>query len=217
MKSLFYTIVSFLLLSCSTSQDNSIYVRGSEFLYEVEISDGNNILDTQSILLRVPSEGVSRFTYGQTGIQYLYITLSESDGDTLTEVTGVVESSDKIYLHPPRKDFMAFAEIPPQPQISLPLKVGNYSETELKIAKGWGELNGKKIKQSLKVAGGDELKMYGHSYDSLWLIEGKNISHLNELGQYSVTYWFDEKLGFIRMKYTKPDSTIVDLKLKKFN
>ena len=46
---------------------------------------------------------------------------------------------------------------------------------------------------------------------------GWNTSHIEELGQYKVTYLFNERFGFVRFLYEKPDGSIVDMRLKQTN
>jgi hypothetical protein len=38
-----------------------------------------------------------------------------------------------------------------------------------------------------------------------------------ELGEYHCKYWFNEELGLIRLYYTKPDGSVVDLYLGSTN
>ena len=48
-------------------------------------------------------------------------------------------------------------------------------------------------------------------------IEGWNVSHVEEFGQYKVTYFYNENYGFVRFLYEKPNGSIVDIKLKQTN
>ena len=154
--------------------------------------------------------------FNQTEIKYVYTDQINSSGDTLIETTGVIDSCDKeIFLHPPRKAYMRFSEIPPFPQISLPPALRTKKETELSIVTGYGELNGKVIKQVLIVTAKEDININKKKYSDCWVLEGENINYIDKLGNYKVRYWFNTKFGFVKMLYTKPDGSTVSLELVK--
>jgi len=213
------TIISGIILSslfgCSAQEKNPIYYKGREFTYQVEITQNSTILKSERIKLKVTDDLRAKiFTGGQTGIKYFYEDRIDSiSRKPLVESTGVIDNEKRVFLHPPRFSYMAFAEIPPMPDISRNPEIGVSQETILDGIKGHGNLDGKEIKQIDKIVRRENIELFGKIYKNAWVIKGRNTNYLEELGEYKVTYWFDEKFGFIRMKYEKPNGEIVDLKL----
>lgn len=206
------------LFGCSSQEKNPIYYEGREFIFQVTISKDSTILKTHKIKLKVTNGLYAKIIFEgkQTGVQWVYETgVDSTTGKTMTETTGVIDDSTDVSLHPPRFGYMAFTEIPPFPDISLPPDTGSTSTITLYGIRGHGDLDGKKIKKTFKVVGETSLTLFKKTYKNVWVIKGENTNYLKELGQYKVTYWFDEKFGFIRMKYEKPNGEIVDMKLEK--
>lgn len=117
---------------------------------------------------------------------------------------------------------MKFTEIPPFPEIGVPVPndTGWSTQGEMHIPVDWEgemqkELGGKVLKQSTALIKIEPITLFGKTYDSCRIITGKNDNYIQELGQYKCTYWFNTTYGFVRLLYTKPDGTTVDMKLKK--
>ena len=208
-------IFLYTLVSCSEQDKNPIYYEGREFTYIVEIIKDDKIRK-HTLKLKVTNALWSKImTGGQTGIEYIYKDIIDSTtGKPLFETTGAIDKDNRVFIHPPRKAYMAFAEIPPMPNIYRNTEVGTTSESVLSVVKGHGILDGKKIKQVDTVVAKKDVKLLGKEYNDVWIIHGENTNYLDELGKYRAVYWFEQTNGFIRMKYTKPNSETVDLKLK---
>lgn len=204
------------LLGCSESGKNKTYYKGREFVFQVDILKDSLLLKTHEIKLEV-TDGLRAkiMTGGQTGIQYTYTDLIDSTTNkSLVEITGAIDKNNRVFIHPPRMAYMAFAEILPFPDINRKTEIGVNSEGVLSGIKGHGELDGKEIKQVDTIVAKKDVKLLGKKYNDVWIIHGENTNYLDELGRFKVIYWFDQNFGFIRMKYIKPNEEIVDLKLK---
>jgi len=51
----------------------------------------------------------------------------------------------------------------------------------------------------------------------VWINEGYNTNYIDELGQFKCISLFNEEIGFVNIQYLKPDSSIVEFKLKSIN
>ena len=213
---IFSILISLLGTSCSgtVDADNHIYKPGREFYYDVyEIHHGAKDTVFHEIKLVVNEPEFPQFLFEQTAVEWHYLDIIEGDG-YMKAATGVVEDSGNVYLHPPRKFYMSFAQIPPHPDIHLPVRMGNRSEHELVIEKGWGDtLNGKTIKSFLKVTGTENLVLGNNEYNDCFIFEGNTLNYADELGVYYAKYWFHKDFGFVKFHYIKPDSSAVIMEL----
>lgn len=196
------------LFSCA-SQEATIYKKGRKWTYNCTFYDTRNaVVDSFSIKMEVKNNRVALLS-GQIPIVYNY----NDNLEIIEELTGVIEEEDEISIHQPRLGKMNFTAILPMPSVRKPFEGISESEVETKIVKSsFPELNGKVVKQQKKTLGeatwifkGEEIKCY--------LSEAKNTNLIEEFGQYSYKLWFNEKYGFVKYEYTKPDSTKVIIEL----
>jgi hypothetical protein len=158
---------------------------------------------------------VASMLSNQKGVTYTYGNCA--DRETYSESTGVEETDKNVFLHSPRLGMFAFTEVLPFPSISLPAELVTSAESELHVAKSsFKPAENKTIKQLLERTGTDTLSVGKNKYPC-YLLEGKNTNYIAELGQYHCKYWFNEQLGFIRLYYTKPDGSAVDIYLESTN
>jgi len=217
VKSICYLLILCSFFGCSSQEKNPIYYKGRTFIYQVKTLKDSTVLRTDKIKLKVTDNLSAKIMFlgKQTGIKWVYETVVDStSGKPITETTGVIDDSTQVYLHPPRLNFMSFTEIPPFPNIFLPPDTRSTITVTTSVVKGFGKLDGKKLKQTFKVIGKENLTLFDKKYKDVWVIQGGNTNYIDKIGQYKVTYWFDQNYGFIRMKYEKPNGEIVDLKLK---
>lgn len=203
-------------MGCNSSvdADNHIYVPGREFFYDVYIIQ-NDAKDTvfHEIKLVVKNPEFPQSSFGQTAVEWHYLDVLEGDKYMIAP-TGVVEDSGQIYLHPPRKFYMNFAQIPPHPDRTFPIRIGSRAEHELRIEKGWGDsLNGKTIKSFLEVKDPEDLVLGGHEYKNCYILEGNTLNYVDELGVYYAKYWLHKDFGYVKFHYVRPDSSSVIMEL----
>lgn len=132
----------------------------------------------------------------------------------IQETTGIIEDETGISIHQPRLGDLYFTAILPMPSVNFPLENKTESEIETKILKSsFREINGKTIKQAKRSLGIDTL-LYKGKLINCYVFEAENLNYITEIGKYSVRYWFNEKYGFVKYLYTKPDGTHIDIKLE---
>jgi len=218
MRYLIITIYLFLP-HCSISQNTkNVYSNGDSILfYAYTIQNNEDTTHTDSILMVIEDNPLTQTFFNQIQISYNYLSRLDKNGKTIIEKTGIVVDSNYVYIHPPRKSFMSFAEIPPQPSINLPPQIGTKKETKLKIIKGWGSLNGKTISQRSEIMKIEPLKLFDKTYEGSVLTKGTNTSHIQELGEFTIKHWFKKDFGFIRLRYEKPKGDVIDIKLKSYS
>lgn len=207
------SLIALLFFGCGINKDNKIYVPGKTFTYNVYEITAEKDTTPHIIRLVVKSLGFPQTLFDQTPIEYHYTDIKR-DGKVSVERTGISESKERISIHPPRMNYMAFAEIPPQPSVNLPLSVGTSRDITLEVVKGWDSLNNQTIKQHEKVIAKEDIELEGKQYKGCLVTEGSNVSHIEKLGRYSMKYWFHNDYGFVKMVYTKPDGARVVLNLK---
>lgn len=175
---------------------------------KMEIKDPKSIFE---IILSVNS-GLSPFIqqlpdYNQTVITYdfkLY------DGSLWTnEMTGIIENSKNVWMHPPRTDFFKILEINPFPYIKAPFKIGNEWTWKLKFGDHW------KDKRWLLWQGENE-NIYSYKITNkvklktklgildCFIVVGEAKS---SLGKTNLKSYFNEKFGFVKLDYTNIDGT----------
>src|SRR5690606_20026204 len=166
VKSFLPIIVLSSLFGCSAQEKNPTYYEGREFLFQVAIGKDSTKLIKHTIRLKVTNDLKAKiFTGGQTGIKYFYEDIIDSiSGQPLMESTGAIDNGKRVFLHPPRLAFMAFAEIPPMPAISRNPEIGISQETILDGIKGHGNLDGKEIKQIDEIVARESIELFGKTY-----------------------------------------------------
>lgn len=212
MKKLYFILLLFGSFCCSCTIKNSdfIYQAGREWIFSVYFYNADQeLIDT--IEVKMESKRFNRLSFfsGQKGLNYEYAGIKEK--------AGFIEDERHVFLHPPRMGLFDFAEIPPMPQVNLPPHLITEAAIELKIVAGFKELDGLTISQKRQQKNETEDFNYKGSQLFCYRIEGMNTSHLEELGQYKVTYLFNEQFGFVRFLYEKPGGSIVDMQLKETN
>lgn len=217
--SIFCFIIITTIYSCtnkSETDDNKIYKDDREWIFDVAFKDAGGIVtDTCSLKLQVGEVSLASLLAEQKGVTFEYHNCAGSE--SYKETTGVLENEEQVFLHSPRDGAFAFTEVVPFPTIAYPLESKTSSEIELHVAKvPFKPAENKIIKQILERTTTDTITYKGTKL-TCYLIEGKNTNYIEEIGQYSGIYWFNEKYGFVRLLYKKPDGSTVDLVLAETN
>ena len=72
---------------------------------------------------------------------------------------------------------------------------------------------GKTISYKSEQKGSETINHNGKEIEC-YTIKGENTSHIEELGQYKVKYYFHSTLGFVRWEYTLPNNEKIIVQLK---
>ncbi|MBO6606685.1 hypothetical protein [Psychroserpens sp.] len=203
--------------------NNEIYKTGTNYVFDYEIiqngkayklkknngmfagSDfelvpvGTDSLEVEKInmsIQAVPDE--DRSNENQTQITYSQIPSLNS-----YQMTGLVENTDNIWLHPTRAGFFNSLETCPFPFIKKPLKVGTEWTDAMKIGQGWrnelwGMWEGSLILDyTYNITGKKLLKTELGSIEC-FIIESTASS---SIGTTKLTSYFSEEYGFVRYEY----------------
>lgn len=215
----------FLLFSCGNPEESaSIYKPDRIWNYSVSITDHlGNISDTFTLVKTSKTSAFFERIIRPIAVEYEY---KSADSLLIKERTGVVDNEKSISLHPPREHVLEFTEVAPFPGATKKMKSNTFisysSESDLHIQKatyfdkGRNEtvdLAGKVIKQHLWVADTTTIK-YQNETLFCYVLNGKNLNYIEELGEFKCTYFYNEKYGFVKWIYYPPwgDEVVIFLR-----
>ena len=118
----------------------------------------------------------------------------EFDGRTNMEVTGIVEDSVRIWMHPFRQNQYNFMEVAPFPEVLIPIKVGEKWGRVLNIG-SWGVWSDHSVAFEYEVIGYEQIQI-GYGSIEAWRISSYSIA---DFGNSTHNFWFHPKLGFVKM------------------
>jgi len=193
------------------SSDGDIFVTGSQWVYVVTTLDSSkSIMKSDTITLTVEK---GSFLVRQKKISWsIKNKLPDGSTEEIKEITGVVENKDRIWLHPPRFDYLKFTELTAFPEIKFPINQGKTWTSTLHIGAGWGKWKGEKVSSTYEIKGVNTKEMKTQNSDSCYLVSAVSKS---KLGVYKTTYCFNLTTGFEYINYEHPDGTLTNITLKK--
>lgn len=109
-----------------------------------------------------------------------------------------VQDSAGVMVTSPNRGVFAATEHVPNPQIKFPISIGDSIYVEQPLS------NGKVMKGYLKVIEELEYGSYLNEITYAWKIEAYNLND----DKYSATYYYNEKKGFVYLKYELNDKEI---------
>lgn len=202
-------------ISCSNEEvipnDNlrNIFKPCRTFIYRAQYWDlDRNLISDELIRVDVPGTAWEYQPESQDEIviQYQY---DPEDIDSLEKyslnpvlnhwtsktTTGIIETADRVWIHPFRSNQYNFTEVAPFPEVDFPLEVGKIWSGNLSILDGWGVWEHSTLNHVYEVVGYE-------SFDTpLGPLEAWHIySHTSAtFGSSSHDFWFHEKYGFVKM------------------
>lgn len=215
----FITLIFLLITvsSCSNAQNKSsnIYSENREWTFNAKFTDNKGIpLDSCFIKMKVSKPHLVSFIAKQIPIIYTY----EINAKKYEEKTGVEENESGVFIHPPRLGIFSFLQVPPMPSITYPLNSIVEKEIELNTLKSeFKPASGKKIKQQLKQNNEIVTWLFKNQEIECVKVVGQNINYTEEIGTFKAEYWFNEVYGFVKMRYVKPDNTVLEITLTETN
>lgn len=153
----------------------------------------------------------------QSEIRYQYQFTVEPAIVPFSSTTGVVENEKNIWLHPPRDKYFMILELNPFPYIRQPFKKGTSWKWSLKIGDYWKDERWKlwngPITNNYKysIVGKEALHTKLGKLDC-WIVEGTAES---AIGSTSLTGYFNESFGFVKLDYVNIDKSKVIIEIKK--
>ena len=128
--------------------------------------------------------------------------------------TGIIENVEKIWMHPFRSNQFAFTEVAPFPEIEYPLKVGKTWTGQLRLQEGWGDWENTSGNFSYEIVEQGAVETLYGNIDNCWKV--KSLSYY-PFGQSHFDYWFNEKLGFVKMNYRNYGGQYLEIELEEVN
>jgi hypothetical protein len=209
-------VLLLLMPGCGKKYDTGIYRTGRSWDFYAYFFDAqNHVTDSCSLQLKIGNGGILSSITGQRELKYTYGKCCGKDG--ITETTGVDERADFVFIHPPRLASFSFTEIPPMPEVRLPVDMTGTSTSELKVVKAdFKGLDGKTIRQKSRPAGMEDFRFADTTIKCV-VLEGENTNYLDELGLYKGAHLFNGHFGFVQLNYYKPNGESVKIILKATN
>lgn len=207
----------------SVDLNNEIYKVGNAFVYDYEIilnenkqklktnidsypkpefefapAESDSLAVNHLHLIVRPVEGEKRIHKLQTQIEYIPDPVFNE-----ISLTGAVENKENVWIHPIRTGFFGSLETAPFPYVKRPLEIGTEWSDKMLIGENWSnDLWGKwtgslLINYHYKIIGKTTLKT------KIGEIECHIIKSTAEskIGTSTLTSYFSEKHGFMRMEY----------------
>ena len=169
-----------------------------------------------SVIMRVSSGNpMADFMpdYDQTGLIYIL------NGENGYSSTGAIENEANTWIHPPRSKYFQILELNPFPYIKAPYKIGTKWTWSLKIGDPWGDerwkvwKGGIENKYTYEITGQETLKTALGDIEC-FIIESEATSRI---GETSLTAYFNEKYGFVKLAYTNIDGSKTNLELTEYS
>jgi hypothetical protein len=210
-------------------EDNSIFVPGRRFEYQVSITRAGapvvlteNTPDSWSFK-PVNPDSVSRIFLAviapknskRTNKRQTELVYGNPEGLNFIESTGAIENEKNTWIHPPRTGFFKSLEICPFPYVKLPLESENTWTDRMTIGPQWsnpdwatweGDLE---LDYSYRIIGTDH-EMTEKIGEETWRVEAKALSRI---GESKLSAWYSETMGFVRLSYTLPNGDTIDFNL----
>ncbi|PZR27747.1 MAG: hypothetical protein DI535_09180 [Citrobacter freundii] len=223
--------------------DNKIFVPGKTYLYDYFIVKGNDTLkykitpmpDGSKSWAYVPKENADSSTVVFLGIKTLPkkgpIMMDKPDYDQTeiflyhynialkpldTELTGVIENKQNVWLHPFRFHALQILQLAPFPYAKLNLPRGQTYRWDLAIGKHWPEFRALEwkgrinMKCNYTIGENTEVEVpYGKVSCTEIRAEG-----VTREGTGRLLAYFNEQLGFVKLVYNNLDGSVIVISLK---
>lgn len=226
---------------------NKIFVPGRVFFYDYSVAVGDTVgkikLDWQKdprfkgkVLTAwiITSESDSQYFIKEVRYSVIADSLvTERTNRNQTEVhiglfkddflagenTGIVENERNVWIHPPRSSLFEVLNTCPYPYVQLPLYIGKKWFDEMKISEQWGNPMWacwkKKLLMDLsyEVTSKENFSIDGKDYEC-FLVKSTAIS---KIGKCEQLFYFNDRLGFVKMEYDILNKIKVNLNLISIN
>ena len=122
---------------------------------------------------------------------------------------GIIENVEQVWMHPFRHNQFNFTEVAPFPEVRFPLNIGKTWTENLGI-QGWGDWNNSSINSHYEVVDRGIVNTNYGKIENCWKVLSKSNFIL---GESVFEYWFNEKLGFVKMEYTNYGNQYLKIEL----
>lgn len=202
------------------NSDNTVYTTNSKFTYSIERFKDKDKLDSYVInhlndtllIDKVALTILPGAFLGQTKLKWEYLNLNDSVVEK--QITGLIEDSTTLWIHPPRSGFpMIYTESAPFPKVKFPLEKHTSWIGGIQSIKGYEQIGLEgRVDFQYSNSGKSSIKTINRFYSDCWKFEsiGKSI-----IGSSLHTFYYDENDGFVHSSYEFPNGEKVILQLQK--
>ena len=182
--------------------DNKVFYKNKKSEYTVKQVIENDTLPYTTTfnnekvqITRIELVVTGKKTIGQTEIIFNYY---DKDKFIAKEITGIVENKKIIFSHPPRSfDFYLMTEFAPFPTLQYPIKKGSKWSSVVSLMNFATAETGKKVKTKFEIISTNTI------INGMETIEVHSTGECG-LGIFEHTFYFNQKQGFVIMKYKNP-------------
>ena len=206
-KAIILTLISITISACSSGR-YSVYKPENTYSYQViHINDKGDTINNCHLQMST----LKTSFFGEAGLRYDY---EKCGNHAYYEITSYIDNENYVELHPPRMGMLSFTAVLPYPNYHYPegCVVSINGETYFEKTT-FAPAKGKTISYKSEQEGSETL-LYNGKEIECYTITGENTSHIEELGQYKVKYYFNTTLGFVRWEYTLPNNEKIILELQ---
>lgn len=127
--------------------------------------------------------------------------------------TGIIETTQKIWMHPPRQNEFKWLELTPFPEVRFPLKVGKTYSSSIITGEGWGDFSHKRIYSTYIID--DKIAYHlGDTVHNSFIIKAR--SKVADL-TFESKFVFSADIGFLEFTYHSPYEEELSMRLKPNN
>ncbi|MFI2744082.1 hypothetical protein ACG2LH_15205 [Zhouia sp. PK063] len=214
-------------------KNNNIYALGKEFVYNINILDKNNTnyflkenemnsfkltenIDSLKIseihLTVIKPKIFQRTNKKQTEVYYSY-----EPNPTSISSTGIVENEKNIWIHPPRDGFFKSLETCPFPYLKLDKPIGYKWTDSMSIGNQWSNQTWGAWKNRLLLHYTYEIDRKEKIHSKIGDIDCIVVHAIasSKIGESTLTAYYSDKYGFIKLEYTLFSGMKVELDIEK--
>ena len=123
--------------------------------------------------------------------------------------TGIIETTHKVRMHPPRTNEFKWLELTPFPEVQMPLKEGKKWSSTISTQEGWGFFSNKSVFSSYSIDEKTNYRVNNKNYKS-YVINA--ISKVDNL-VFKSKFIFSKEVGFLAFSYKTPYNENLTIKL----
>lgn len=199
--------------AANENDDNTIYIVGRKFQFSVYyFDDKDSIKKIDSLNLEVTDDFYPQAS--QTSINWIHYQVNKNDTTVEKESTGVKDSQDRFFIHPPRQGdlyILSFAVFPalrtylfsdstlPYNSSGVITMMKSYEGQPINSVETFKEYKGKKFTDT--------------PFKNDFLTYHLTATAKSEIGTILGNYYFSEIYGFVRLDYKLPDNSSISIRL----
>lgn len=187
-----------------------------------EATDSAAVTIIMQIIADSATLGYGSAHSGETGQSILYRSFYNKFSKRLPvqEYTGLVENERNIWFHPPRTFLFEMLELNPFPYIKFPIKKNRVWRWKLTIGSQWGDARWKEWEGAIvnhykyRITNINRPVTTALGTMNCTVVESRAKSRI---GTTQATFYFEEKLGFVKYEYVNIDGSSLTIELVENN